>query len=155
MRTLLRVLNAVGFIVAGVSALMDVVRGEVGFALFGGVGFAFGLLTFLLLNPNPAGRPARFRTATIVYHWIVMAFTVLFGGGFLLVAAFGAGEIRSAPVSGLTEGLLVLYALFLAFAVWVTWRTIGMLRSDGREEAEAARVTGGLPIPPGPGGIAP
>lgn len=155
MRTFLRVMNAIGFIVAGVSVLMDLGSGEVGFALFGGVGFAFGLLTFLLLNPNPAKRPVRFRTATIVYHWIVMAFTVLFGGGFLLMVALGAGEIESALVSGFTEALLVLYALFLAFAVWVTWRTIGMLRSDGREETETTRVAGGFPIPRGTGGIAP
>lgn len=148
-------MNAIGFIVAGVSVLMDIASGEVGYALFGGAGFFFGLLTFLLLNPNPATRPVRFRTATIGYHWIVMALTVLFGGGFLLMAAFDAEAIDSALISGLAEALLVLYALFLAFAVWVTWRTIGMLRSDGREEAETAKVAGSFAVPHTPGEMDP
>lgn len=143
-------LTAIWFIVNGVSALMNVARGEIGFALFGSIGFAFGLLTFLLLSPNPAGRPTRFRTATIVWHWIVMAFTVLFGGRLLISAALGQVWVGTSRTH-----LVLFYALFLAFPVWVTWRTIRMLRSDGREEAETATITGGLPIPPGPGGIAP
>lgn len=151
-RTFLRILNAVGFIVAGVSVLMDVGMGEVRFALFGAVGFVSGLLTFLLLNPNLAGRPTCFRTATIVWHWMVMAFIVLFGGQLLIWAALN--QVWIGLVSDFTaRALLVLYALFLAFAVWVIWRTIRMLRSDGRAEAKASRIKGGLTVPHAPGEV--
>lgn len=155
MRTFLRVLNAIGFIGAGVSVLMDLGRGEFGFALLGSVGFAFGLLTFLLLNPNPASRPVRYRGATIVYHWVVMVFCILFGGGFLLWAAFGAGAGASDLFAAFAEFFLVLYALFLAFTIWVAWRTISMLRSDGQAEIGTARYPGAAPAPPVPGGMDP
>lgn len=155
MRTFLRVLSAIGFIGAGVSVLMDLGRGDVGFALLGGVGFVFGLLTFLLLNPNPARRPVRYRTATIVYHWIVLVFCVLFGGGFLVLAASGAGAVESEVFFAFAETFLVLYALFLAFAIWVAWRTIRMLRSDRQAEMGSPTGTGAAPMPPGPRGIGP
>ena len=155
MRTLLRVLNAIAFLAAGVSVPIEAARGEVGLALAGGVGFVFGLLTFRLLSPNPANRPTRYRVATIVYHWIVLAFTVLFGGGFLRWGAFGAGAIANVLVSEFTEGLFALYALFLGFAVWATWCTIRMLRSDGQAETETANPMGGLPVSPASGETGP
>ena len=64
-------------------------------------------------------------------------------------------DLHPVLVSGFSEALLALYGLFLAFAVWVTWCTLRMLRSDGQAETETAKPMGGVPVPQAPGETGP